>query len=253
MIVSVGRRSSGQGRGARRFIAGCVATGLAALTSMPGVCRADAGGPILDPYPPAPAAGPLDPYATPAPPPYPQVAPYAPSPYPPPATYPTAPGYGTPIDPYRPGPPPTLPPPSLPAAPNLECCVEPAPAPISYRPVAPTQTELRPRYGLMAAGIAMFAGVWAITTASGVLSDRNELAIPIAGPIITAVDLHDQYRSGPGLTMATTALVVDAMLQATGVILAIAGGASRVRVTKRTPAATAPTVTPYGAGLSGRF
>ena len=79
--------------------------------------------------------------------------------------------------------------------------------------------------------------------------------MPLAGPILTAVDLNQSYNRSAGLSVVTGLLVMDALLQTTGLIMAIAGGASRVAVTRRAPhrAPSYPSISPYGAGLSGRF
>jgi hypothetical protein len=207
---------------------------------------------------PAARAQPIDPYgaaphvppnivAAPAPDPNaPPIDPYAPNPYNP------AP-YGQP--PY----PPLAPPPSLPVL-DGGCpvgCPEyraPAAPNLSYRPTAP-EMERKPRYGLMAAGIAVLGSLWMISLSTGLLAERNELAIPIAGPILTAVDLgHDHTSWDGGRNMVIGVLVLDAVAQAGGLAMAIAGGASRKLVPKRQPYPHYPvTLQPYGAGLSGRF
>lgn len=218
----------------------------------------------MDPYAPAaprgPVARPLDPYAPgvvqappgptlpiappqPVPPPLP-IAPPGADPY-------AAPPYGS----YDQPPPSWAPPPQAPygnynyGGCSVPGCNTGASALPIYQPQAPNQqTERHPRYGLVAGGLAMFGGLWVTSLSTGVLAERYELAIPIAGPIMTATDINHQYGRSDGLRFLTTLLVVDALFQTAGIIMAIAGGASRVTTSKRRPYPYTA-VQPYGAGI----
>jgi hypothetical protein len=92
-------------------------------------------------------------------------------------------------------------------------------------------------------------GLWVISMSTGLLARRYELIIPVAGPFVTAADLGHQYAPSPERTMLIGLVAMDGIFQAAGLIMAIAGGASRASVPKR----RAPSVYPYGAGLYGRF
>jgi hypothetical protein len=111
------------------------------------------------------------------------------------------------------------------------------------------QTEKRPRYGLMSAGLSILGGLWVISMSTGIVAERYELIIPVAGPFITAHDLGNQYAPSPGRTMLIGLVAMDGIFQTAGLIMAIAGGATRVAVPKR----RAPSVYPYGTGVYGRF
>ena len=59
--------------------------------------------------------------------------------------------------------------------------------PSVYAPYLPPQTthvEERPRYGLLATGLALFGATWLLNAAVAYVGDEGRLAIPIVGPLL---------------------------------------------------------------------
>jgi hypothetical protein len=104
----------------------------------------------------------------------------------------------------------------------------------------------------MAAGLSIMGGLWVLSASAGSLVDHYELLIPVAGPFITAHDLDSHWDPSFGRTLVVGMLAMDGLFQTAGLIMAIAGGASRAPVKKK-PAPIAPSFYPTMGGLSGRF
>ncbi len=128
-----------------------------------------------------------------------------------------------------------------------------------YPPMAPVTThdELRPRYGLLAAGLAIFGGTYLLSASVAYVSDEGRLAIPFVGPIIYgAFENHRRCASDCGLDGGFTALMVfDTLAQTTGAVLLLAGAIGRKRVTVYDNLAIVPTASSSSAGVAamGRF
>ena len=172
-------------------VASVMVVSFSLLAVSPGLAQADLGGAPLDPYAAPRESGPLDPYAAASgprmPPPVLLVAPPAPPPLQPAPVAPidryAAPGEYPPAAQYAPNP-------YAPGAGTCPAgCPQALPSLSTYHPTPPA-TERRPRYGLMSAGISIFTVSYVATASSAYYADRGELAIPLVGPIMTAIDLN---------------------------------------------------------------
>ena len=125
----------------------------------------------------------------------------------------------------------------------------PAPPQPVYAPVRPN-LELRPRRTspLVAAGLGLFSTSWALSAIAATGTYRGLLAIPLAGPIIELVHLDRTYEPSFARAFLGGVLVLDALAQTAGVIMAIVGGTRHHRATPRQPE-----LRWSGAGFSGRF
>jgi hypothetical protein len=114
-----------------------------------------------------------------------------------------------------------------------------------WRPV-PVRVETREvrRIGLGIAGSCIFGGLWLITGVVGYTANAPAAFVPIIGPLF--------YLSGRDRTddrMGNAFLILDAIVQAGGVAMAIAGFATKKKVQTTVPVVVAPMVTPAGGGL----
>jgi hypothetical protein len=134
----------------------------------------------------------------------------------------------------------------------------PSPA-FYYPPMAPvtTHVELRPRWSLIAAGLAIFGGTYLLSASVAYVSDEGRLAIPFVGPIIFgAFENHRRCAYDCGVDGGFTALMVfDTLAQTTGAVLLLAGAISRKKVTVYDNLSIVPTASPSSAGVAamGRF
>jgi hypothetical protein len=123
--------------------------------------------------------------------------------------------------------------------------------------------ESKPRYGLVIAGAATFGAIYLITAASGGLANSIDchdhhsscggnwpLFVPLIGPFIHLANINnsgDAWLFGP-------VLVLSGLAQVTGMVLLIAGAATRVNVPVYAPDRPRLSVTPYlsptGGGMS---
>jgi hypothetical protein len=151
----------------------------------------------------------------------------------------------------KPSPPALAPPPGYPAAPP-GYYYPPQPPPLQAYPQPPTQPYLvapppavrfeeRPRWGLFAAGMAMFGGAWLPTALTGyVIGDYYDI-IPIIGPLWYVESSDDASQR-----FLNFVLVMDSAVQATGLVLAIVGAATKHKVAVPTRVTLAPAVEPGG-------
>ena len=136
-----------------------------------------------------------------------------------------------------------------------------------YAPYLPFQQspelryEERSRPGLLAAGLAIFGGVWSINALVAFEAQDVTLAIPVVGPLFEIARQSKQAsldcaRDGwcPDNRPMYVSLVIDATVQAAGIIMAGAGLFSKrkVAVFEMGPRLTSlvPTVNPNGGGLA---
>ena len=172
-----------------------------------------------------------------------------------------------PPSPPPPGPPPA-PPPILYAAPPPGYAPPPpgyappppgyAPPPPGYAPPAPVidHYEERPRYGLLTAGLSVFGGVWSLNAFIAYLADNGRLAIPIAGPMISAYDYTRQHPNDESVNRFVMAFAFfDTLFQAGGVAMAVVGATTHTKVPVYRRVTLVPTLSPTGGGLAamGRF
>ena len=117
------------------------------------------------------------------------------------------------------------------------------PPPVYYQPWLPARThvEERPRWGMIAAGLSVFLGVYVWNLTAALLANDWRPAIPVLGPFILLGE-----RDLDGLQAL---LIFDGLAQLTGAILTIAGAASKVKVTVYDKVSFVPS----GAGISGQF
>jgi hypothetical protein len=153
-------------------------------------------------------------------------------------------------------------------SPNLACCTPAPPLPTPPPPlIAPTpgytppyipppsyHEEVQRQYGLMSAGLVIFTGAWTLTSIYGYVSNNGVFAVPILGPVIWAAQ-QNVDQSDVGGRMATMGLVVDTLVQAGGLAMAIVGAATKHKVKVRDRLTIAPSASPQGASvaLSSRF
>jgi len=141
---------------------------------------------------------------------------------------PPPPGY------YPPPPPGYYPPPPQPYyAPPLE------------QPKFTYHTEERPRWGLVVAGAVLFGSVYVPTAVFGGSYGDYGYIIPIVGPFFELTSSTD-----PADRAANAFLVLNALAQATGVALFIAGFAAKKKVLVTDQLAIVPAALPGGGGLA---
>jgi hypothetical protein len=120
-------------------------------------------------------------------------------------------------------------------------------------------------------GTILFFSVWQLNIASAIVNGESHQAIPVVGPFLMAHDrlnrpcadayngvITSRYSCAVQFDDRAYAAVqvINGLLQATGVILALAGLTTKHRVRVRDKEfSIAPTGTPTGAGLlaTGRF
>ncbi len=123
--------------------------------------------------------------------------------------------------------------PTMPAPPTYY-----APPPTYYAPpppMRPTRVEMRPRYGLLAAGLAIFGASWIMDISLTYSLAHNpawEAWIPLIGPLLQTRDGISSNPSNPSLdgyesdgtqAVARFFLVWDFLGQAAGLLMAILG------------------------------
>jgi hypothetical protein len=183
-------------------------------------------------------------------------------------------GQDAPVDPYAPPPamvpPPTIvPPPSQYVPPPIppptdpygsdgcnDGCNDPQPYaqpayPQPYVPLPPPRPIARPdnnrRVRLIAGGITLFATSWVSATIDAAFGTTPYVIIPLAGPIVAAVDYQRNYVHTGSLQLESALLVFDAAAQTAGVIMAIVGASMK----PRPPGAVS--VSWAGTGVRGTF
>jgi hypothetical protein len=170
------------------------------------------------------------------------------APPPPPVYYPP-PGYPPPGYPPPGYPPPGYPPPAYPPP------VYYAPAPPAPPPVV--RYEQRRMYGLMTAGLITFGASWTVNAVMAYLANDGQLAIPIAGPIMEAVDYDKSSHNDADKRIAIFGLTFDALIETAGLAMAIGGMVAKHKVKVYGPpkVTIAPAAVRGGFGLaaSGRF
>ncbi|MGC4117929.1 MAG: hypothetical protein QM765_25955 [Myxococcales bacterium] len=119
--------------------------------------------------------------------------------------------------------------------------------------------EKRPRVGLLVAGSLTFAVPYALSAFMAVSSNKAELAVPVVGPFIAAVDTLNTPCSSWLCFRELNAGVTAAMgvVQAAGAAMLIAGAVGRYTLVVDEPGSVSvsPMVVPSGAGVgvSGQF
>jgi hypothetical protein len=135
------------------------------------------------------------------------------------------------------------------------------PQPLGYLPppmvpMLKSHVEERPYYGLVAAGSGIFGGSWMLTSLAGLAAGAGKVAVPVVGPLIVAGELNSSCNGHCDTAhMATAYLVLDTLVQTAGLVMLIAGAATKHKVTIYDRVAIAPSVGAGGAGLAafGRF
>jgi hypothetical protein len=111
--------------------------------------------------------------------------------------------------------------------------------------------ETRPMYGLMTAGLIIFGASWSINAVAAYLADDGQLAIPVAGPILEAID-YDKHHPYADSRVVVAGLAFDALVQGAGVIMALTGMIvkHKVKVYDGPRVSVVPTASAAGAGLA---
>jgi hypothetical protein len=124
--------------------------------------------------------------------------------------------------------------------------VEPPPP-----PPPPTRLVREHRWNLFTAGTCTFAGSWMAPLVVGSATRQYELIAPLVGPLLQIRHLQNDGTPFPGMFAAV--LVLDALVQAGGLAMLIAGVTTRRNV--RLPIQVAPAAGVSGGGLvvAGRF
>jgi hypothetical protein len=144
------------------------------------------------------------------------------------------------------------------------------PAAVPYAPAPSYQLryEKRTRWGLLASGAIVFGVVWSLNLLGAYVSAEGSLAVPLVGPLLfatrhnqrAAISCAPSYSDIPAMDCGrpdntdrslTGLLVIDALAQATGIALLLAGAISkrRVAVFELAPGVRMSLV-PAGAGLA---
>jgi len=130
---------------------------------------------------------------------------------------------------------PVYPPPAYPVTPAAPPYYQPPPVYYQPQPPRPTRVEMRPRYGLIAAGLAVFGAAWImdITWTYGLAHQPAwESFVPLIGPLLQmndGISSNPDNTSSPGYhdegtqIAARVLLVWDFIGQAAGVLMAILG------------------------------
>lgn len=139
---------------------------------------------------------------------------------------------------------PPSPPPNLTLRPGDE--IPPLPPGTVAAPGYPTPARYKIAYqerrmtGLMAAGLGVFGGAWFMSAVfGGYVSDRGWFVLPVFGPVIYKSDDKSQQA----------ALIMDTIVQASGVAMALAGAFVKEKVAVRQPVTVAPLLLKDGGGL----
>jgi hypothetical protein len=131
-----------------------------------------------------------------------------------------------------------------------------APPPAYYvpplLPPVSTHTELRPRYGLLISGLVIFGADYMLNASIAYISGEGRLAVPVIGPILAGSDVtsHGCTWDCAGDRMLMALVVFDSLIQATGLILFIAGAVTKTKVTVYDKVAILPSAAPGGVGLA---
>jgi hypothetical protein len=84
--------------------------------------------------------------------------------------------------------------------------------------------ELRRNFGLVAAGLGVFGGVYTANAFIGLAAGETRVLLPVAGPIWTAATVDQKGYLGDALApLARSMAALDASLQLGGLVMAIVG------------------------------
>lgn len=137
-------------------------------------------------------------------------------------------------------------PPNTPLASGFTEDIPPLPRGTVAAPGYPTpryqlRYEERRMTGLMTAGFAIFGGAWFMSAVfGGYVSDHGWFAMPLIGPVI--------YKSDNKAEQA--AIIMDTIVQASGLAMALAGVFVKQKVAVRAPITLLPTPMHGGGGLA---
>ena len=127
-------------------------------------------------------------------------------------------------------------------------------------PPPPKHPEQQRRWGLLTAGIGIFGGLYILTNMGGYLTGNSGTLIPVVGPLLyinTTPCVESQFNFCSSTydsdqRFSNLFLVLDAIGQAAGIAMAIAG----YTTTHQVMVAITPTINPnggYGFSAVGRF
>ena len=113
-------------------------------------------------------------------------------------------------------------------------------------------------WGLMGAGLGVFAGVYTITAISGYATEHDTLTAPLVGPLIMLGQHPCSNCAAYGSDRSIApGLIIDFIAQSSGLVMAIVGGVVKrpVRVYDRARMSLAPVFSPSMTGLvaAGQF
>jgi hypothetical protein len=119
--------------------------------------------------------------------------------------------------------------------------------------------EMRPRYGLLVAGVLTFGIPWVMSALGGYAAGNGVIAIPVVGPLAFATSNGPNACNcgldNSGGRLEAAFFFFDTLVQTAGVAMALVGMLTKQRVAVTDRVAILPAPLPAGGGLSavGRF